>query len=291
MKTNRGTGNAKRQSGPSTSRADRTRRKIELSLSSEAHVRLGQIAWSRYDGNKSATVEALLMAASLLVALFIVGCGGADGGPLTAPDDGRNPGSVLGSSTDTVNADGGAKPTETAIDTAPAADQDAGTRDAGNSPSPSPDAGPSCVPAVCGAIPGGGAYSVSDGCGGTLHCPARLPPGPNCTPTPCSILPVGYSGDDGCGNTVTCPGATPDPSPDAGTTAATPDAGGTTSSCFVDNPSQCCSSTVAACCQTAHGPVESCVPAYGLQPLGLLGSQVSCSQEVDGCQRTGTCCQ
>src|ERR1019366_6181226 len=83
---------------------------------------------------------------------------------------------------------------------------------------------------------------------------------------------------------VACP-------PCAARSPAAPDAGGPTSSCFVDNPSQCCSSTVAACCQTAHGPVESCVPAYGLQPLGLLGSQVSCSQEVDGCQRTGTCCQ
>ena len=276
MKTNRGTGNAKRQSGARMSRADRTRRKIELSLSSEAHVRLGQIAWSRYDGNKSATVEALLMAASLMVALFLAGCGGADGGPLTAPDDGRNPGSVVAPTL----SDGGAASVTPKPDSKTVSD-DAGT-------------GIYCPPFTCASLaPQTG--TLSDGCGGTIECTvppdAGIPTPPACVPTPCAILPVNFSGDDGCGHTVTCPSPIPVPTPDAGPIAATPDAGGTTSSCFVDNPSQCCSSSVAACCQTAHGPVESCVPAYGLQPLGLLGSQVSCSQEVEGCQRTGTCCQ
>lgn len=48
-------------SGPAISRAERTRRKLEISLSDEAHARLRELA--EPSGNRSAVVERLVLAA------------------------------------------------------------------------------------------------------------------------------------------------------------------------------------------------------------------------------------
>lgn len=160
-----------RVSGPSTPRSDRTRKKLEISLSDTARQRLEERAKRRYGGNKSATIEAWLMGTLLVAALVVTGCSGADGGAIAAPS--------------TSSAKSEATPPSTADAGPSMASEDAGAEPASGDEGPSaqaivmPDgsaapleasteaAPPACIPSVCGAQSCG---VVSSGCGGTIDC-------------------------------------------------------------------------------------------------------------------------
>jgi hypothetical protein len=266
------------RSGAKIQRDERIRRGHEVTLSDKAWENIRRLAAKRHDGNRSAAIEAWALAISVALALLLAGCGGADGGPLTAPE------MVAAKPADTVATDGGAKP-----DPKPSGDSQ--NVDAG-------DSGVYCPPFTCSTLaPQTG--TLSDGCGGTIVC-ADPPPGSGepmtddagspCVPAMCGGITGGgaYTIPDGCGHTLQCPGENV---PDAGPPPVA-DAGLAPAVCFVDNPAQCCTTGVAACCRTPQGPYEDCVSAYGLQPAGVLGvQQTTCYEEVPGCQRTGTCCQ
>lgn len=222
-------------SGAKIQRDERKRRGHEVTLSDEVWAKLGQLAKKHHRGNRSAAIEAMTLAASLVIVLFLAGCGGADGGPIGDP-------MVAPVQSTTLIADGGAPHVQ--VDSGVASDR-------------------ACVLLACAAYLPQCDVTENDGCGGTIYCAC---PGTTvdsgtaevdavaCVPVTCADMGIpgggAYTTTDGCGHTLNCP-ALPD--------APTPDAGSAACNGYLVGPHDCltCLPTETACITSPPNPDQS----------------------------------
>lgn len=175
----------------SVPRQQRKRRKLELSLAEETHVKLAKIAHKHYGDNKSAAIDALVAAAVLALAIVLFGCGGTDGSPIGG---GTDPAPTSSAVVDKTPGDAGHGSAQDDAGVTPSTD-DAGT-----------DAAP-CKPSTCADLPGL-CGSVPDGCvgGAILTCTGGCPTGTSPPPPP--VAEAGPTPEDPCTKLTSCMGCT-----------------------------------------------------------------------------------